>query len=193
MPSIEYDLAFLRAGIPELQGYLLSNEIYWPLGLATPQGERPYPRMTLGWLLLARTRAGGWGMTGNAPAQNGGLTALTHEMDEIRNRWRIAWEKKAAQEFSSRLKLWANYLNDYRGDKANHTTQYPYEVQRRVILHLLSYETDQLPPTELDLLKGMDGFLKAVLQAGGFVWEQDIASAFPPATFWYLYGTPTKQ
>lgn len=188
MASFEYDLTFLQGGIPELQAYLLSNEIYWPLGLAAPAGERPYPQMTLGWLLLAHRRATGWPQGPPSPQ----LAALTHQMDATRAKWHSAWRKKAAQEFSSRLKLWANYLNDYRGDKT-HAHQYAYESQRRVLLHLLVTEEAEISPAESELLKGMDSYLRAVLQPGPFIWHPDLTAAFPQDTYWYLYGTlPAK-
>ncbi len=192
MPSFEYDLAFLQAGVPELQAYLLSNEIYWPLGLATPAGERPYPRMTLGWLLLARTRLEGHLSAGQPSARSRVVESQFRELDDTRSRWRIAWEKKAAQEFHARLTLWANFLNDYRGDKASFANQYLYEAQRRVMLHLLASETE-IPQHALDLLAGLDRFLQAVLHPGVFVWEKEIAPGFPPVRYWYLYGTLPKR
>lgn len=188
MPSFEYDLTFLQGGIPELQAYLLSHEIYWSLGLASPARERPYPQMTLGWLLLAHYRAAGWPQGKTSPQ----LASLTHQLETTRAKWHTAWHKKAAQEFSSRLKLWANYLNDYRADKT-HAHQYAYESQRRVLLHLLENEAGELPSAESDLLKGMDSYLRAVLHSGDFVWEPDLASAFPKEEYWYLYGSlPAK-
>jgi hypothetical protein len=193
MPSLEYDLAFLQAGIPELQGYLLSNELYWPLGLAAPVGERPYPRMTIGWLLFAQTRARGWLNADRTSSQLGMAEDLRRELEQIRERWRTAWEKKAAQEFGSRLKLLTNYINDYQGDKASHANQYTFEVQRRVILQLLAGETDQISQTELDLLKGIDSVLRAALKPGKFVWDQKVAGAFPQETYWYLYGSLPKK
>ena len=113
MPSLEYDRTFLQAGIPELEKYLLSDEIYWPLGIRALQGEAPFPRMTLGWLLLARERARGWQASGIPPAQSHVIEQLAIRMDAIRTRWRVAWENKARQEFRSRLTLWTNFINEY--------------------------------------------------------------------------------
>lgn len=184
MASFEYDLTFLQGGIPELQAYLLSNDIYWSLGLVAPSGERPYPQMTLGWLLLAQRRAAGWPQGYTSPQ----LASLTRQMEMTRDKWHTAWRKKAALEFRSRLKLWANYLNDYRGDKI-HAHQYAYESQRRVLLHLLETETDEISSAESDLLKGMDNYLRAVLHPSDFIWEPELTSAFPPEAYWYLYGS----
>lgn len=57
MPSAEYDLGYLKAGISALENYLLSNDLYWPVGASSPSGEPAYPRLTLGGLLLAQKRA----------------------------------------------------------------------------------------------------------------------------------------
>ncbi|GAB4580511.1 MAG: hypothetical protein Fur0022_32530 [Anaerolineales bacterium] len=188
MPSLAYDLALLQGGIPELQAYLLSNEIYWSLSLVTPPGERPYPKMTLGWLLLAQARAGGW--VSHAPLSPPAhqFAIFRQQLAVTRTQWLTAWKKKASQEFSARLKLWTQYLNEYRVDKLN-AHQYSYEVQRRVLLQLLQPEAEQLAQAELDLLHGLDTFLQAVLKPGAFVWEPELAPAFPPETYWYLYGT----
>ncbi|NUM49274.1 MAG: hypothetical protein HUU38_31625 [Anaerolineales bacterium] len=184
MPSFHYDLAFLKAGIPELQAYLLSQEIYWPLSLVPPSGERPYPKMTLGWLILSLTRAEGW----PSRTTTSDLLALRQQYQATRAQWRLAWQKKATQEFSARLKLWTHYLNEYRDDKIN-AHQYAYESQRRVLLTLLLSESTPPTPAEMELLQGMDKFLQAVLKPGPFLWEPELSAAFPPEPYWYLYGT----
>lgn len=188
MPSFTADLAFLEAGINELQDYLLSNEIYWPLGLPAPPGERPYPRLTMGWLLLTRQRILGWQERLAPPAAAHTVPRLLHALDAQRARWPVAWQKKAGAEFSSRLKLWANFLNEYKTDPPAHAARYPYEVNRRAMLHLLQQETQAISPEETDLLAAMDGYLRAILRPGEFVWEPQIAPAFPPEIYWYLYG-----
>jgi len=193
MPSFDYDFAFLQRGIPELQGYLLSKELYWPLGFPAPTGEPPYPRMTLGWLLLAQRRLQGWVNSPRTSTQPNAVHDLSRQLDQMRARWRTAWEKKAAQEFSSRLKLWADFLNEYRGDHTAHASRYGYEVQRRVLLALLAEEAGQISPPEKELLDGMDHFLRAVLKPGGFVWEEEISHAFPTTDCWYLYGSLPKR
>ena len=54
MPSPEYDLRYLKAGIEQLESYLLSSDVYWSIGTRAPAGETPYPQLTIGGLLLAR-------------------------------------------------------------------------------------------------------------------------------------------
>ncbi|MFQ5615705.1 MAG: hypothetical protein ACE5GO_04500 [Anaerolineales bacterium] len=191
MPSFEYDFRFLQAGIPELKSYLLSNKIYWSLGARAPHGEPPYPRMTLGWLLLGRARGQGWQAGGLPAPRSNAFDRLGRELDTVRTRWRVAWENKAAREFSARLRLWTNFVNEYRGGNG-HARRYPYEVQRRAMLDLLASEAREIPRAELDLLKGVDSFLRTALRAGGFVWDEGMSAGFPQDAYWYLYGKLKK-
>jgi hypothetical protein len=49
---LKKDRAYLEAGIPELEDYLLSDELYWPI---SARGHN-LPRLTIGGLLLANDR-----------------------------------------------------------------------------------------------------------------------------------------
>ncbi len=189
MPSAQYDFVFFKEGVPELEKYLLSPEIYWPLGIRSPKGERPYPRLTLGWLLLSRQRLQGHLRAGNLSAeQSPELETLRRELAGVSQRWQVAWEQKAAAEFSSRLKLWQRYMNNYRNDSAGFVGGYRYEVQRRAMLTLLSEETAGIPDSDRELLRGMDAYLRGVLRGDDFVWDHNLAVAFSARRFWYLYG-----
>ena len=188
--SPEYDLRYLRAGLELLESYLLSRDIYRPLGVNPPAGEPPYPQMTLGWLLLARRRLQA---TAASPAQRDELARLSAELEATRLRWRVAWGGKAKAEFRARLNLWRDFLEEYRQQPEANYDRYGYEVSRRVLLELLYNEADGLEQADLDMLSGLDGLLKALLKAGDFVWEAALSPAFPPDTYWYLYGSLPKN
>ena len=190
MPSAEYDLWYLRAGIDQLESYLLSNEIYWPIGVIAPAGEPPYPQLTLGNLLLARQRAQETAVT---PTQRAELNRLNNELEATRSRWRVAWSQKAQAEFHARLNLWRNFVEEYRKDPSAHYDRYTYEVGRRVLLQLLEPESESIPKAEQDLLTGLDEVLKAVIVTGEFIWDDELASGFPQGVYWYLYGQVKKE
>ncbi len=177
MPSAEQDWAFIRAALPELRRYLLSEELFWPLG-----GQQP--RLTPGNLLLARQRLAAWAQS---PAQEAELQRWDQALEVEVLRWPVAWEKKVAHEFASRLRQWRNYLEDYRRAPDEQAAYYPYEVHLRVILDLLSEET-RLDATDRGLLAGLDTQLRAAFRPGDFVWDAALQVAFPAADFWYLYG-----
>ena len=185
MPSPEYDLGYLQAGIRLLEKYLLATDIYWPIRAKPPAGEPPYPQLTLSGLLLAQSRLQARSLSDSFLVQ---LRQLEKEMDGIRSRWRVAWEAKASHEFHARLLLWRDFLEDYRSNPRNNVDRYAYEVSRRVMLHLLVADATQVQQTEIELLEGLDKLLRAVFVPGEFVWDPELAPGYPLQTYWYLYG-----
>ena len=185
MLTAAYDLRYLRAALDQLENYLLSKDIYRPIGLQAARGETPYPQLTLGWLLLTRQRARA---TAQALAELSELERLSQQLDALRSHWRTAWSNKAQAEFGARLNLWRDFLEDYRHDPAANLDRYAYEVNRRLLLDLLASEVDHLPDAEQQALAGLDDWLRAVLLPSGFIWEPVLASAFPRPTYWYLYA-----
>jgi hypothetical protein len=174
MDSIERDLAYLQAGIPEIKEYLLSKEIYWPL---TARGFQ-LPRLTIGGLLLAQTRLMGI---------NRHLEQFNLQLESVRTAWQVAWGKKAGQEFKARIGLWKAYLMDYQYAPEQHADAYPYEVRLRVMLHLLGEElSDQ--PDEQQVLPQLDKILHRSLVQSMFIWAEYLQKAFPAEVYWYLYG-----
>ncbi len=171
MISIDQDLRFLKEAVGQLQEYLLSNELYWPLNATLP-------RLTPGALLLSLARCQ---MTAPLGAQN-----FITQIEAIRNRWRSAWEKKSAREFSNRLRLWSEYLSDCIKAPDQNFESYRTEVRGRTILQLLLIEMPE--PPELKALTDLDAVLKTSLIPGEFLWELEIQPFFPKSDFWFLYG-----
>jgi hypothetical protein len=186
MATTESDLGYLNAGLASLESYLLSDDIYWNLRAPSPPGEPAYPQLTLGNLLLARARLAAWPLS---PDQSRLFSELESTMEAIRTKWRAAWTKKAEREFGARLRLWRDFLDDYRRNPETNLDRYPYEVSRRVMLHLLESESNQPSKHELELLEGLDKVLSAIHVPGEFIWDQELRGGFPPQKFPYLYGT----
>jgi hypothetical protein len=190
MPSLEYDLRYLRAALIDLEGYLFSSEFYWPIGVAPPRGDPPYPRLTLGGILFARQSLGARPMV---PAQADEMNDLIRRLDETRLKWRVAWGTKAARGFSSRLTQWKNFIEDYRKQPENNHDRYAYEARGRVMLQLLQPETAEIPDGELVLLTRLDLILENYYYEGNFVWGPELTLSFPKSQFWYLYGRLSKS
>lgn len=186
MPAADYDRRYVEAVLPDLHDYLLVKEIYWPIRSTARKDEPPFPQFTLGNLLLALRRLGVHRMP---VPQQVEADRLQSDVERIRSQWRVAWENKAAREFSARLRLWRDFLEDLRLKPHNHTDRYAYEVGRRVILVLLANETNQIQPVETELLRGLDGLLHAIFLPGEFVWEADLQRGFPVEDYWFLYGS----
>jgi uncharacterized protein YukE len=174
MTSTEKDRIYLESGIPELKGYLLSDELYWPI---TARGH-DLPRLTIGGLLLAKTRL---------EARGERIEALMAQLDAVRSKWQVAWETKAGREFKSRFGLWNNYLKDYRQNAERHADAYPQEVRNRAMLQLLRTEIPEALP-EREALASSDSMLRTSLSPSAFIWEPNLQSGFPRGDYWFLYG-----
>jgi hypothetical protein len=190
MPSVEYDLAYMRAGVSVLEDYLHSKEIYWSLGESPPRGEPAFPSLTLGGVLISRTRLHARPLPSNHRDE---LSRLDERINEVRARWRVAWEGKASNEFRARLNLWRDFLEEYRQSPEANADRYGYEVSRRVMLHLLGHEAGDIPPSQIELLSALDKLLHAVFVPGKFIWNPEMAQGFPAEIYWYLYGTLKKS
>ena len=171
MPNLEQDSRFIKEALPQLQEYLLSNELYWPL-------RATLPRLTPGALLLALTRL---------DAISSPTAAYKRaELDAIRAKWRTAWEQKSIQETRNRLKLWSASIDEWQSATGENLADYMGAVRHRTILQLLLDEIDA--EKEQIQLRELDLFLQAHLKKSEFLWEKELQSAFPKDIFWFLYG-----
>ena len=183
--TTEYDLRFLRGALPQLEAYLLSTDVYWPIGVHPPAGEPPYPQLTIGNILLSQLILQ---VSAKSNQQLAEYTTFSRGIEDLRSRWTVAWMKKNHLEFRARLNLWRDYLDEYRDSPQTNYDRYSYEVGRRVLLTLLSTYRDQIPTQEFDLLSSLDRILNKYLQTGKFIWQPEWTPVFPEAEFWFLYG-----
>ncbi|MEA3441706.1 MAG: hypothetical protein U9R58_15635 [Chloroflexota bacterium] len=185
MSTFDYEIRYLRAGVEELEDYLLSDELYGPIGLLTFHGERAYPSLTIGNMLLYKRRAEAYSAS---IADKNELHQVSQQLDRIRQQWRVAWGVKTTKEFRSRLRLWRDFLNDYKVKPDQNYDRYAYEVSRRVILQLLAPDADEIEGAELELLEILDQYLGSVFFQHKFIWDKVLAAVFTRDPYWYLYG-----
>ncbi len=182
MPSAEQDLKYLSGAVEELEPFLLSKEIYWPI--AGPLGPAS-SRLSMGGLLLARVRAHFWPLT---PAQRQAFEVLDSQIEAARQAWQTHWAEKATREYPARLALWKGYLSDYLEDRNKYARDYPQRAQWHAMLDLLAAEAGTITPSVHSQEQVADRQLKAVFEPGVFIWESPLEAAFPPTPYWYLYG-----
>ena len=190
MEPSRYPLKFIQAGIDQLENYLLSDLIYWPVGVTAASGQPAYPSLTLGTLLLFIQQAEGLAVS---PQQRTELSKLKSELDAIRTHWQAHWGRKAASEFRARIKLWRDFLEEYRRDPEGNYDRYGYEVTRRVMLHWLKQAAANLPSSETHMLDSLDRLLQAMITGSEFIWDETLKPVFPKGTYWYLYGRLPKE
>lgn len=189
MTDFAYYRAYLQAGLKELEPYLLSNQLFWPVNASPSLGETGYPKFTLGGFLFfglcARTLA-------KTASQVAAIHSIEADMNSFRTRWQVAWERKASWEVGSRLRQWGNVLKENRQDPEEHLDYYRYEVRWRVFIQLLLSEIREMITAQQEQLDGQDAILRAFFNPGGFIWEPELATGFPSDPYWFLWGYPGK-
>lgn len=183
MVSTQEDLLYFTRAAGELEGYLLSEELYWPLGLGQ---HMEVSQLTPGNLLLCETRLQ------NLPSSFEGFHSfLLHQekIHQIRSQWKSHWLKKITREFSTRLHQWQNNLNE----STNIGREYSHIVRDRVILELLQEEHPVILDQDLVLLQKLDELLKSKVVSSQFIWNLELENRFPRTKFWFLYAQPLKS
>ncbi len=172
------NLHFLKAGLEQLKDYLLSNEVFWNVSLPAN-----YPQLTLGNLLLAAAEL---------QAANGSLATERQQRELLadlaghKKEWRTAWERKAQKEFGSRLRQWAQYVDELAASDNRTPAHYKTDVRVRVLLELLAAEA----PALRGQLASPDARLKRLVADGDFIWDEEVKSAFPKSKYWFLWVKP---
>ena len=185
MPDFEHYQVYLQAGLKEVERYLLSDELFWPLNIVSDPGEPSFPNLTLGGLRLHLAFARPLARTS---AQRTTLQRTENEIETTHTRWRVAWERKASWEFKSRLRQWGNFIKEVRIDPEDNLSYYRYEVRLRVMLALLKPDIREVDPSYLEHLDSLDLLLRALFASGNFIWEPEFEPEFPAEKYWYLWG-----
>jgi hypothetical protein len=183
--AFDSDWKYFEAAVGDLEDYILAPQDSWPLsGAARRGGPRETGRLTIGNLLLARARL-------QALPQDDPRQEALHQADEtlqqVRERWRANWARKAEKEFQNRLNLWTSFIGDLLKDTTRHVSGYPDAVRWRVILQLLLDEADRIDVPAREALNGLDRQLRRTGKEGPFVWDPEIEPAFPREQYWFLY------
>jgi hypothetical protein len=190
MHPARYDLGLAAAMADELEDFLISGEIFWPLERRAPAGDPPYPQLSLGGLLLTLDELDAW--EGDlAPGEAAQLQALRRRVEGLRAKRGAAIARKAGQELRSRVNLWRAYLGDLE-EGPRPVELYPHEVRQRVMAARLVETAADLPEAASSrrVLGELDAKLRRRFEAGPFVWDRRLAKRYPPGDYWFLYGTP---
>jgi hypothetical protein len=188
----EYNLNLASFMLEEIEDYILSSEVFWPLSKRSPAGS-VLPRLTLGGLMLTlnELKAQEKDMS---PSQRTDHDKFLLQMERVRVKWAVGLERKAAQELRSRLNLWRAYLFDIE-ERVDTAENYPYEVRHRVMFEYLADLSIRQPETKphVDEMRSLDLRLRSKFLPGTFVWDARLEDVYPRSTFWYLYGLPRPR
>ncbi len=192
MRSIEHNLSLLERMVEELEPFILSAVIFWPLDQKGIRGT-PLPRLTFGGLLLTLDELSALNpqMT---PKQVLRYDRLLQKFEGIRERWRVAVENKAIQELKARLNIWRAYLQDLE-EKPDWIENYVREVRVRVMIEHLMAIIGPHPEleSEFQMIKNLDHRVLDFVIPGKFIWEDSLQPVYPEEKFPYLYTKPRKS
>lgn len=193
MNSIEHNLSLGEAMLAEMEDYLTSSSLFWPLERRPPVGTPAYPRLTIGGLrlLLDELEAQRGDMDGLGLKRYSGLQAELRALQAERS---VALESKCIKEAASRLNLWRAYVQDIEASNIGEW-QYRTEVRQRVMLARLMdlvHAPPELGPLK-DAISSLDRRLRPRFATGDFVWDENLMPIYPRTSFWYLYGKPKRK
>ena len=182
MWEVEASLKSLEDAAEEIETYLLSKDV------VRVQSGRP--SLSLGLIALNLR----WLEPTVHDQDQARMQTVESALATVRDKWRVAWERKAAAELRSRLNLWRGYLTDLEG-RPGLGSSYPQEVRNRAMaVDLVDAAGNQNEIKTLAAsLDAIDSRLRDRFQPGKFVWEQAPESAFPGEIFWFLYGRPKSK
>jgi hypothetical protein len=185
------NLAILDAMVGELERYLASSDLSHRV-VYELSGRRHAATLTIG-TMVAVTHA-----LEQTASQLGKIDArllaiLVEQQAAIRMANRDAYRAKLSRELKSHLDSWSWFLDDCERRERSCREDYAAEVWLRTrIGELFEHASD----CGFDVAASrsrcsvLDDTLKGVLVDGPFLGPEGEESAFPEATFWWLYGRP---
>jgi len=176
MSRVTEEIDFLVAASAELDDYLSSNVMFWPL-------RKTRKQLTPGNLLLMRKRIRA---KEDLEMSNFAIKKAESQIDKILTIRMSAWLKKISEELEVRFRLWKSTLEEYLEDGGIDGT-YPAQITNRVLIDLLCEESNSLRLGLERELSRVDESLKSIINDGKFIWEPEFTDAFPKPKFWYLY------
>ncbi len=180
-----------EAMFDEVEDYLTSSAVFWPLASHPPAGAPPYPRLSLGGLLTAlaelRARAGEL-----SEAEQRALQDLEQAWQKLSQRRSAALRQKALAEARQRVNLWRAYLQDLEEGQAS-VDDYAQAAYHRTALDSLRPLLEDSPEGRamLEEAARFDSRLRQRWRPGRFIGPESAAPAHPHDRHWWLYGQPS--
>lgn len=187
--ALKHDLAVLEAIASGLPAYLASDVTWWDMG------RSGMPLLTIGGYLMRRRRLAALSHLLLA-SEIEAMTAVNTAFDDVVAQEVVRFEDRAQAEVGSRLREWTVYLRDLSVSHrlAADTVRYGFLADTRVVIGelvaKLSERPFHLPDHVVADVTKLDKRLKARWTTGPFIWAPVWTPAYPPTTYWWLYGQP---
>lgn len=184
---LEKDLAILEKMVSSLGDYLLSAETYWEMR------EPDMPKLTVGGCLMRLHRLHAL-QDQFPPIEQQRLDKASERFEHLLQGSVVRFEEKTHQELRARLREWVSYFADLSRNMLSDQGYFADKVDARVVVTAMIDKMQTAPyhleQHVLNEVKSLDNNLRQRWQPGEFVWDAAWQAAYPPAKYWYLYGTP---
>ena len=186
---LKQDLIALEAMATEMEDYLKSEVLFWPLQ------HGGLPRLTLGGYLLRQHRLLALRNLLNMDEQSRLHIAINTFNQCVREKV-VRFEQRAHQELHARLRQWLEYFNDLQQSKGA-AAYFASSVEIRAIIEALIHQLQVAPyridPQICQELAQLDSRLANQWQPDKFVWSVEWEEAYPKEAYWWLYGRPQTK
>ena len=131
------------------------------------------------------------------PEQNAEVASAVARFNEALAERIVRFEAKAQSELEARLRQWEEALKDMDRDTFDHSSNYSTAVETRAMIQAL-IDRLSMPPYRPEARPGqhlaaLDTRLRNRWQPGDFVWPEEWETAYSPAEYWWLYGSPRTR
>ena len=183
------DLEIVEGMIPQLEDYIIKDEVYRTVILPTSEGDLNI-RMTGGDLLARLHRLQGVRDTLSAGQQQRVDTAQS-QADTIIRGLKTRFNQRLLREMKARLDSLKWYFDDCASDRQRCRTEFPFEMRNRQrIEEIVKHVGKDVPDDLRSMLSQADKRIREIAQPGPFIWSKVVERAYPRDTYWYLYMTP---
>jgi hypothetical protein len=183
------DLEIVEGMVPELEDYIVKEEVYRTVILPTSQGDQNI-RMT-GGDLLARLHRLNAVRDELSPAQQQRLDAAQSRADEIIRSLKTRFNQRLVREMKARLDSLRWFFDDCGSDRQRCRVEFPFEMRNRQRIEEILKQTGNDVPEELRTALGqVDKRIREFAAPGSFIWGERAERIYPRDRYWYLYMLP---
>ena len=183
--QVAHELDVLSRMADEVGDYVLAEPLFWQM-----QARSDFPKLTLGLMLLTRTKVRAVA-AGLDAGQQANLAKAERQIDTALARWPVAAEKKGGRELHARLGLWRQFWDDCMEQPKTCGDNYPLAATHRAIAGQLLAAFARLADTDAArALAAQDAAILRRLVNSDFIWPPELKPLFPPDRDWYLYRRP---